>query len=226
MEAVLPAFTRETGVVVNACFGPTNALLQRIGQGPLPGVFAGMAGSVEASPSSSAFHLPSSQPLVRSGIGVAVSADSPTPDISSVGQLIDLLLKARSVAYSRRGPSGIYFAGLLKELGIADEVNGRSTLVDEGPTAYALLDGRADIAIHQLSELMLVPQAKLVGPLPAAVQHYTDFSVLVAREALHREPAFSLIEFLAGPLASRAYADSGLQPIGLAAAHATTAPQR
>ncbi|MET3174333.1 UNVERIFIED_ORG: hypothetical protein ABIB52_002183 [Arthrobacter sp. UYCu721] len=40
------------------------------------------------------------------------------------------------------GPSGIYFASLLERLGIAEQVKARATVIDAGPTAVALLDGR------------------------------------------------------------------------------------
>ncbi|MEV8150084.1 substrate-binding domain-containing protein [Arthrobacter sp. NPDC080073] len=179
--------------------------------GARPGIFVGITGSVEASASSEVFDLPSCQPVAKSGIGVAVSPDASRPDIGSVDGLISALMTARSVAYSRNGPSGIYFARLLRELGIAKQVDSRSTIVDKGPTAYALIDGRADVAIHQLSELMLVPEATVIGPLPRTVQHYTEFSATLSHKALNDAVAYSLFGFLTGPLAARAYRGSGLQ---------------
>ncbi|MFK0007707.1 molybdate ABC transporter substrate-binding protein [Paenarthrobacter sp. NPDC090520] len=210
-EQILPAFIRATGTLVDVVFEPTGLLLQRIEAGARPGIFVGMTGSLEASASSDVFDLPSGKPVAKSGIGVAVPPDASSPDIGSVDGLISTLTTARSVAYSRNGPSGVYFSRLLRELAIADQVNSRSTIVDQGPTAYALLDGRADIAIHQLSELMLVPDATVVGPLPDTVQHYTEFSATFSRKALNDAFASALFRFLTGPLARRAYRRSGLQ---------------
>src|SRR3954464_2449318 len=48
--------------------------------------------------------------LGRSGVGVAVRAGAPRPDISSVDALIHALVNAASVAHSKVGASGLYFA--------------------------------------------------------------------------------------------------------------------
>jgi molybdate transport system substrate-binding protein len=115
------------------------------------------------------------------------------------------------VAYSRNGPSGIYFATLLQQLGIAGHVTGRATVVDTGFTALALLDGRADLAIQQMSELLSVPEAAIAGPLPAPVQHYTAFSAGTAPQAPQHD-AGALVAYLAGEPAKAAYAAAGLEP--------------
>jgi molybdate transport system substrate-binding protein len=210
-EHVLPAFMRATGATVDVLFEPTGLLLQRIEAGARPGILVGTTGSLEASAVTDIFDLPSCKPVAKSGIGVAVPPEAPRPEIGSADGLIGALTAARSVAYSRNGPSGIYFARLIRDLGIADQVNSRSTIVDQGPTAYALIDGRADIAIHQLSELMLVPEAAVIGPLPHPVQNYTEFSATLSRTALNDALASALFGFLSGPLAVRAYRASGLQ---------------
>lgn len=66
------------------------------------------------------FDVSSSRETAKVGIGAAVPPGSEHPDISSVEELMETLTNARSVAYSRNGPSGIYFASLIQELGIAE----------------------------------------------------------------------------------------------------------
>ena len=116
------------------------------------------------------------------------------------------------MAYSRNGPSGIYFAKLLPELGIAEQVNEHATVVDQGFTALALLDGRADLALQQMSELLFVPEAKIAGPIPLDVQHYTEFSAGVGVRAKKSADAGSLLTFLGAEFALAAYSDAGLEP--------------
>lgn len=209
---ILPAFTRATGIVVDVVFEPTSLLLERIKAGALPAIFVGITGSLQDSASPDIFDLPSTKPVAKSGIGVAVPPNASSPDIGTVDGLISALTAARSVAYSRNGPSGIYFARLLQELGVAGQVNSRSTVVAQGPTAYALMDGRSDLAIQQMSELMLVPEAKIIGPLPHAVQHYTEFSAALSRKTANDPAASALFNFLTGPLARSAYTSRGLEP--------------
>lgn len=208
-DVIVPAYLRAGGTPVEAVFEPTFRLLTRIDSGARPDVMAGITGSLAGLVVANI--LTDSRPLARTGVGVAVPPEARVPDISSLDTFINAVTTARSVAYSRSGPSGIYFAGLLERLGIAEQVKARATVIDAGPTAVALLDGRADIAIHQLSELILVPEAKIVGPLPEAVQEYTDFSTALGSEATPPAAA-ELRDFLHSPEALAAYASNGLEP--------------
>jgi molybdate transport system substrate-binding protein len=206
-HAVLPAFTRATGIPVEAVFEPTFRLLARIETGARPDVMAGITDSLAGL--APAGILTDLRPVARTGVGVAVPPDTPVPEISTVDAFLNAVTTARSVAYSRSGPSGIYFAGLLERLGIAGQVTPRATVVDSGPTAAALLDGRADLAIHQLSELILVPEATIIGPLPEDIQEYTYFSTALGTAP--RAGAAELRNFLHGPEALAAYAANGLE---------------
>ncbi len=64
--------------------------------------------------------------LARSYVGIAVKAGAPHPDIATEAALRATLLGARSVAYSRIGASGIFFARLIERMGIAAEINARA----------------------------------------------------------------------------------------------------
>ena len=66
--------------------------------------------------------------LARSFVGIAVKSGAAHPDISTEAALRATLLGARSVAYSRIGASGIFFAGLIEQMGIAAEINARATI--------------------------------------------------------------------------------------------------
>jgi molybdate transport system substrate-binding protein len=151
-------------------------------------------------------------PLGTTGIGIAVLPGDKIPDVSTVEALTNVLTAARSVAYSRNSPSGIYFAKLLQDLSIAEQVNEHATVVELGFTATALLDGRPDLAVQQMSELIFFPEARIAGPLPADVQHYTAFSAGIALESKNNAGSSSLLRFLSTKLARDAYSDAGLEP--------------
>jgi molybdate transport system substrate-binding protein len=210
-DTLLPAFTRDTGITVEARFAPTSALVRDIDAGARPDVVLGITAALERFAAAGILNARTLTPLAKAGIGAAVPPGAPVPDISTVQALTAALTAARSVAYSRNGPSGIYFATLLQHLGIAAHVTAHATIIDTGYTALALLDGRADLAIQQLSELLSVPEAAIAGPLPAAVQHYTAFSAATAPHAPKHEAA-ALVAYLAGEPAKAAYNDAGLEP--------------
>jgi molybdate transport system substrate-binding protein len=53
-------------------------------------------------------------------VGIAVKAGTRKPDIGTPDALQRALLEAQSIAYSRIGASGVFFAQLIERLGIAD----------------------------------------------------------------------------------------------------------
>jgi molybdate transport system substrate-binding protein len=147
--------------------------------------------------------------LARSGIGMAVRAGAPKPDISSVDALKRTLLQARSIAYSR-SVSGLYLSTeLFQRLGIADRIAGKSQRIERERVGAVVARGEAEIGFQQVSELLPIPGIDYVGPLPPEVQKVTLFSAGVAVGARHSDAARALIRFLASPEATRPIAKSG-----------------
>jgi molybdate transport system substrate-binding protein len=211
-EAVVPAFEAATGTAVAAVYDPTVQLTRRVAAGERFDVLlaatdslAGFGGAVD---------LGTTTPILRTGIGIAVPAGVPHPDISTTDALMQTLTSARSVAYSRTGQSGIYFARLLERLGISDRVDPRATVLEKGFTAEALLDGRADLAVQQLSELLFVPGAEIVGPLPEEVQHVTEFSAAFGSQPAGPSESRAFVDFLRSPATRDAFRATRLEPLG------------
>jgi molybdate transport system substrate-binding protein len=151
--------------------------------------------------------------LAHSSIGVAIRAGSPKPDIGSVDAFKRAMLNARSLAYSSSA-SGVYLSNeLFPRLGIADQVKGKSRVIESEPVGAAVARGEAEIALQQISELLPIPGIDFVGPLPAEIQKITVFSAGVATGAKEPDAAKALIKFLASPAAAPAIAKSGLEPI-------------
>jgi molybdate transport system substrate-binding protein len=208
---ILPAFQRQSNAQVHVVFDPTTLLMQRIAEGERPAVIVSTTAALESLPETVVARASISS-LVRTGIGIGAAAGAQRPSIGTVGELVDTLRSARSVAYSRTGQSGIYFTALLEKLGIAEEVKARATLLEKGFTGDAIVDGRADLAIQQVSELRFVPGVDVVGSLPEDVQHYTEFSVAIGSEFQQSEPVRDFAAFLTSAVAHRAYLAAGLTP--------------
>jgi molybdate transport system substrate-binding protein len=155
--------------------------------------------------------------LAKTGVGVVVKAGTPLPDISTVEAFKRTLLAAKSVAYidpKAGGSSGIYVAKLLEQLGIAKEVNAKAVLVQGGEVATHVVDGEAEIGIHQISEILAVKGAVLVGPLPAAIQNYTVYSAGVSTGASDLAAARGLVKFLSGPHSISIVKSKGMERAG------------
>ena len=122
------------------------------------------------------------------------------------------LLAARSIAYSRLGASGVYFAQLIQRWGIAAEINAKATIVEQGFTAERLVSGEADLAVQQISELKQVEGIEVVGPIPHDLQTPAVFSAGRMANARHAEAADRLLRYLASPEVVPVLRQSGLEP--------------
>jgi molybdate transport system substrate-binding protein len=153
--------------------------------------------------------------LAKTGIGVVVKQGALLPDISSVEAFKRTLLAAKSVAYidpAAGGSSGIYVGKLLERLGIAKEVNAKAKLIHGGAVASHVVDGEAEIGIHQISEILAVKGAVLVGPLPAEIQNFTVYAAGVGTAARDGALADALVKFLSGPHAVPIIKAKGMEP--------------
>jgi molybdate transport system substrate-binding protein len=151
--------------------------------------------------------------VAKVGVGVAVREGAPKPDLSSVDAFKRALLAANTVAYidpASGGSSGIYVAGLLKKLGIADEIKPRERLQAGGYVAEKVAKGEAEIAIHQISEILPVKGVTLAGPLPEEIQNYTVYAAGLSAAARDPKAAQAWIDYLKGPAATAVIASRGM----------------
>jgi molybdate transport system substrate-binding protein len=150
--------------------------------------------------------------LARSGIGMAVRAGAPKPDIRSVDALRRTLLEAKSIAYSS-SVSGSYLSSeLFPLLGIADQIGPKSRRIDRERVGAVVARGEAEIGFQQVSELIHVPGITFVGAIPAEVQPMFVFAGALAVSVRQPEAANALLQFLASPEASAAILKAGLMP--------------
>ena len=211
VRALAVKFEVKSGARIDADFAPTVRVLERLKEGETADVLIltdeGLAGLIAAG----SVVAESRVDLARSWVGLAVKAGGPHPDISTEAKLRATLLDARSVAYSRLGASGIFFAQLIAKMGIEKEINARATISPMGFTAERIVTGEADVAIQQLSELKQVKGIEVVGPLPHHLQTPAVFSA--GRMTGSKQVAASdlLLKFLAAPEATPALIESGLE---------------
>lgn len=212
LQAVLPQWEETRGLKVDAAFDPTALMVERIRRGEhADAAFLTTAG-IERLVAEGHIVPGSRVDLARSLVGIAVKAGAPKPNLATIESTRRSLLDAR-VAYSGKGQSGIFFAGVLERLGIAREVAARAVVLENGITAEALLDGRADIVVQQISELQLVPGVDIAGPLPPPIQDDLVFAGGVLTAAADPDLARHLIATMAAPGLALLYAEKGLEPI-------------
>jgi len=140
------------------------------------------------------------KPIARVGIGVAVNAGAPSPDISTVEAFKRTLLAAKSVVYidPKVGTSGKHVAEVLARLGIADEINAKAKLGQGGYIVEPVGRGEIELGIHQISEILPVKGVKLVGPLPAELQKYTVYVAAPSAKTTRKAMVDAFIAHLTG----------------------------
>ena len=151
--------------------------------------------------------------LARSGIGVMVRAGAPKPDISTVDAFKRALLAAKSIAFPPQGQSGIYLAGLIERLGLADALKPKLKLIASGPlTGETVAKGEAEIGITPIGELLAVPGVALVGPLPAEVQNYIVQTAGISPAARQGAAAKAFLDFVMAPENRHVIVEKGMEP--------------
>jgi molybdate transport system substrate-binding protein len=214
IREVGPRYEQATGTRIVVSFAPTTALLERIRAGETADVAILTVAAIDELTQEGTLASGSRIDLARSVVGIAVRAGAPRPDIGSADTFVRTLLDARSIAYSKAGASGIFFADLIQRLGIADQVNTKATVIPSGLTGELAARGEVEIAIQQVSELMEVPGIDIVGPLPPELQGVTIFSGGLFSSSARKEAGMALLRFLSAPDVAPVYKRKGLEPLG------------
>jgi molybdate transport system substrate-binding protein len=214
LEEFRPAFEQSIAARLELHFDATQAILTRLEAGFQADLLVVTAQALEELRKSG--RVTQVRALGASGVGIAVRAGAPKPDISSVEALKRALVAASSVAHSKVGASGIYFSELLERLGIAGRLKKR-VVVEKGPVGLAVAAGDAEIGVQQLCELAPVPGIEIVGPLPEPLQRLTQFSAGIAANAANPKGALALLELLRSDAARAGMVKGGMQPAMIAA---------
>lgn len=211
LKGVLDAAAPAHSSGYRAEFHATQALLKDIAAGKTADVVI-LTDEGIAELSRNGYLMPGSEmKLGKSGVGLAVRAGASKPDISNLEALKEALLSADSVGHSRMGASGLYFAGLLERLALADRLKKR-VIVDKGPVAAGVASGEIQIGAQLLCELAPVKGIDIVGPLPDEVQKFYAFSAAVMKRAAKAAQAKAFLEFFRTDAARAEMRRNYLQP--------------
>jgi molybdate transport system substrate-binding protein len=207
-------FTRETGHTLALTSGTVGQLRDKLLAGEAADVVVMSDTAIDQLIGQGHLVRGSRVDIARTGIGVAVREGAPKPDIATPDAFKQALLSAKSIAYvdpASGATSGIYFASLLQRLGIADAVKSKTVLRQGGGyVAEIVARGEAELAVHQISEIIPVKGATLVGPLPRDLQKVTVYSAALPTRAATTEPAKAFVEFMARPAFKTRLAAAGL----------------
>jgi molybdate transport system substrate-binding protein len=196
------AFEKETGHTVKLTFGTVGVIKGKLASADPADVAIMTDVALDEMTRQGVVRQGSWVEVGRTGIGVGVRDGAPRPDIGSTEAFKQALLSAKSLTYvdpAQGATSGIHFAGVLRQLGIADAVKSKTTLVPGGYPAELVAKGDVEMVVHQISEIVPVKGVTLVGPLPTQLQKVTVYSAGVTVATVAKPEAQAFVAFLARP---------------------------
>ena len=205
-------FESKTGHKIVMTNDTAGGLTKRVDAGETFDVIISSQQQLDALIAKSKLPAGSRKNIASSVIGIAVKDGAPKPDISSVEAFKHMLVEAKTVAYvdpASGGTSGIYIAGVIDKLGLTEAMKPKLRLQAGGYVAELVAKGEAEIAIHQVSEILPVKGVTLIGELPAAIQSVTVYSG--ALPAGTSAAAREYLAFVTGPDAAPAIQKAGMK---------------
>jgi molybdate transport system substrate-binding protein len=212
------AFQRASEHKITLILAPPNEIERRIAKGEIVDVVMSGSAAVDNLVQQGKIARGDQLILARVGIGVAVRAGAPKPDISSIESFRRTLLAAKSIVYTDPavgGASGIHFEKVLDRLGIAKEIKAKSILNARAattPSAEIVARGEAELGIQLISEIVSVPGAELLGPLPGELQAFNVIRAGIVTTAREPDAAKVLFRFLTSPAAAGVIKATGMEP--------------
>ena len=209
---LLPQFENATGHKVTVAWSSTPSIQKRIADGEAADVVILGSSGTEELVKLGKIAAGARVDFAKSGVGVAVRAGAPKPDISSADAVKNSVLAAKSVAYSA-GASGIYLLGMFQKMGISDQVKAKTATVKPGElVGDVVARGDAELGFQQVSELIPVKGIQYLGPLPPEIQNVTVFAGGVHSASKEADAAAALVKFLTAPAAIPTIKKHGLEP--------------
>jgi molybdate transport system substrate-binding protein len=218
LEEISKDFAKKNGHTLDFIVGTTGALQDRVRKGEKADVIEVTTVGMDALEKDQLVVPGTRVDLARANIGVAVRANAPMIDISTPDALKQRLLAARSIAYIDPvvgGQAGAAMVRLLRDLGITEQVKNKTVHGRTGAeSVQKMINGEADIAISFISEILPLSGAKLVGPLPAALQNPSAYAGAIGIASANPAAARALLAAMQSAEAHHVMQEAGLEPIG------------
>ncbi len=151
--------------------------------------------------------------IMRTGIGVAVRRGAPKPDIGTVEAFRRTLLDAKSITYLKEGASTIYLDRLFERMGIVEALRDKTVKPDTESVSERVAQGEVELGLIVIPNILSVPDAELVGPLPGDIQSYIVFTAAVSAASPNQQAARDLIRLLTDPATIPVMTSKGMEPI-------------
>ena len=109
------------------------------------------------------------------------------------------MLNAKSVTYLKEGASTIHLRKLFDQLGIAEAIKAKAVETDGEMVSELVSEGKVELGLIVIPNIMSVPGAELAGPLPKEINSIVMFTAGVSAVSPNQEAARALVRLLKSP---------------------------
>ena len=212
LQRLAPSFEQATGHKLKLRFATTAELRAEIEKGAPFDVAVLTTTGIDELVKGGKADGASKVAVFRSGVGIASTQQSDLK-IVNTDQLRQALLDAKTIVMSTQGVSGSIMRNIFEKLGIADAVKAKLLLVTGETAPEALVAGKGDLALTQVSEILDTPAARFVGQLPPDLHVYSSCAACVASVTASADAARDFVAYMTGAAARPVWAAHGLDPI-------------
>lgn len=209
-KEIVPQFEREFGHKLTVKYDATPVAIKNIEAGEAFDVAVTINGPMNEA-AKKGFFAEGERPVVSTvGLGVAVRAGAPKPDISSPEAFKQTLLKAKSVSILPESVNGKHFISVFERLGISEEMKAK-IVAQKAPSdvAGAVAKGEAELALF-ISNGLRAPGVDYVGPVPGEFDQKLVFTAAVGAKAKEPQAANEFIKHLTSSAAIAVMKANGL----------------
>jgi len=209
-KEIVPQFERESGHKLTVKYDATPVTIKNIEAGEAFDVAVTIDGPMNEA-AKKGFFAEGARPVVSTvGLGAAVRAGAPKPDISSPEAFKQTLLKAKSVSILPESVNGKHFISVFERLGISEEMKAK-IVAQKAPSdvAGAVAKGEAELALF-ISNGLRAPGVDYVGPVPGEFDQKLVFTAAVGAKAKEPQAANEFIKHLTSAAAIAVMKANGL----------------
>jgi molybdate transport system substrate-binding protein len=184
LDPIIADFTKATGHTVKYTVGSPLIVSQKLAAGEVFDVVVQSVPAMNDYAKLSGIKAETRKPAARGGIGMAVHANAPAPDLSTVDAFKKTLLSAKSIGVgdpAMPNGSGILIQKILANAGIADAIKDKVKVLGLDPGQQMIAKGEIELGLMNSSEVR--SYVKFAGPVPVPLQDYTNYDVAITAKA-------------------------------------------
>jgi molybdate transport system substrate-binding protein len=217
VQALAADFEAKTGHTIIATFDTVGSLRDKVLAGDSPHIVIVSAPALKALDEKGRLQAGSRTDIGKTGVGLMGHPDAhrnSLVDIATPDKLKGVLLAAKSIAHAdpaRGATAGTHFRKIIGELGIAETLAPRITVVPfGGAIAEQVAAGAFEIGVSQATEIVPNPNVRFLGFLPDPLQLWTVYGAAGVAPADAASRDFMAV--LSSPAGQAAFAKIGFRP--------------